>query len=99
MEACQNCGAWKGLHHAETMQCPAGGVEEVRPGHPQKWSATNFKSPRDKIRVQNSQLMSLLESIDRVVLTTTLDFVVQDDTKEIIRGYQSQIQQLKNEMI
>jgi hypothetical protein len=42
-EMCKNCGAWWGLHHYETNQCPLNGVEEIREGHKQQYASTIFE--------------------------------------------------------
>ena len=44
---CKNCGASKDLHHAETNQCPSGGVEitfaEIQMGYMQEWERETFE--------------------------------------------------------
>jgi hypothetical protein len=38
---CYYCGADKGLHHYQTMQCPAGG-REAREGEKQEWMSLTY---------------------------------------------------------
>ena len=39
---CKRCGAWEGLHHFDTMQCPWGGYEAPI-GKQQRWSSQTFE--------------------------------------------------------
>jgi len=38
-QTCKNCGAWYGLHHYETNQCPKNGRET----NPQMWETTTYQ--------------------------------------------------------
>lgn len=40
-DKCSNCGAWMGLHHYETMQCPKNGME-APVGRRQEYDRTVF---------------------------------------------------------
>ena len=41
-DECINCGAWKGLHHWETNQCPRNG-QEAPIGKLQEWDNTVYQ--------------------------------------------------------
>ena len=41
-DECINCGAWKGLHHYETNQCPRNG-QEAPLGKLQEWDNTVYQ--------------------------------------------------------
>lgn len=56
---CKNCGADKGLHHHQTMQCPKGGVEETREGHKQVWIDTVFMIKEQDISELKEEISSL----------------------------------------
>ena len=43
---CKNCGAWRGLHHYETQQCPKNGVEQGLNGKPEVWISTKYEEQK-----------------------------------------------------
>ena len=45
---CKNCGADKGLHHCQTMQCPVGG-REASINQKQEWMTTTFETESDNM--------------------------------------------------
>lgn len=87
-ETCGNCGAWKGLHHFETMQCPAGGVEAMV-DKPQRWQETTFIPLREKLLKDSAQ--DLLDAAEKS-LETLIGCCVSaggvDDRKTILETQQ-----------
>ena len=53
---CANCGADRGLHHYETMQCPVGGVEAPI-GRKQEWTTTTFRDKQEVFTRDDVQRM------------------------------------------
>lgn len=75
---CKNCGAWKGLHHYETMQCPRDGMEAPL-GREQLWETTTYRSEHTK---EELELLSLIEglTLENKALRTLYD-LLQDGNK------------------
>ena len=64
-DECINCGAWKGLHHYETNQCPRNG-QEAPLGKLQEWDNTVYQEDnttdlRAKIDEQAATIARLTE--------------------------------------
>lgn len=59
---CKNCGADRGLHHYETMQCPVGG-REAPIGRKQEWMRTEFEIDESE---KDSELDALRAELARV---------------------------------
>lgn len=57
-DVCKNCGAWRGLHHFKTLQCPQNGREETRDGHKQQWGESVYEvcEPELDIYKENYEL-------------------------------------------
>lgn len=84
---CKNCGADYGLHHYETNQCPAGGVE-APVGKEQVWNRSTFEeSPAPKpprptgptlayVRELEAELLAMKAEL--VALASKADDVVQE---------------------
>lgn len=92
---CKNCGADYGLHHYETSQCPAGGVE-APVGKEQIWMTTTFEDcPAPKparptgptleyVRELEETLLALKEERDRFMeLCRTIQLWAEDETQEL----------------
>ena len=73
-QTCRNCGAWYGLHHYETNQCPKNGRET----NPQMWETTTYQE-EDK---SDSKIADLEAA--NILLTRTIN-----EQAVIIREHQS----------
>ena len=73
-QTCKNCGAWYGLHHYETNQCPKNGRET----NPQTWEATTYQE-EDKA---DSKIADLEAA--NILLTRTIN-----EQAQVIREHQA----------
>jgi RNA polymerase subunit RPABC4/transcription elongation factor Spt4 len=66
---CKNCGAPKGLHHYQTMQCPVGG-REAPIGQKEEWMTLVFVEDDDKDETIAAQAATIkrLENHNRKML-------------------------------
>lgn len=60
---CVNCGAWSGLHHADTTQCPMYGLE-AGPGRQQFWEDTKFEAYKNSLLFRVEQLEKRLARLE-----------------------------------
>jgi len=63
---CKNCGAWKGLHHFETLQCPRNGVE-ANIGQSQLWEQTTYRSELTNTEAELLEALKNLYSTSKEV--------------------------------
>lgn len=73
-DICTNCGHWKGLHHFETNQCPAGGEAPV--GRKQNWLMSIYQAPdkRDAtIAAQAATIAQLRAELANILVTIFLN--------------------------
>ena len=64
-KTCKNCGAWEGLHHYETNQCPHNGPE-APVGKEQLWDATTYQEDNDllaRVEALEAQVARLLDAV------------------------------------
>ena len=61
---CANCGASEGLHHYDSMLCPADGREESRPGVRQRWSDIAFEDRGERDLRMGAPALAM--ALDRV---------------------------------
>ena len=78
-DECINCGAWKGLHHYETNQCPRDG-QEAPLGKLQEWDDTVY---------QEDNTAELRATIANMSNNTWQDETVQ----ALKQGYQATIEE------
>jgi hypothetical protein len=57
-EICKNCGASKGLHNWQTMQCPLGGREQPV-GKPDLWTGETYLEQNDDIDILFARVAEL----------------------------------------
>lgn len=72
---CKHCGADYGLHHYETNQCPAGGVE-APVGKGQVWSRSTFEeSPAPKPARPTGPTLEYVRELEAELLATKAELV------------------------
>lgn len=73
MNKCKNCSADYGLHHYETNQCPAGGVE-APVERPQVWMSMTFEeSPDPKPARPTGPTPTYIQELEAELLATTAE--------------------------
>lgn len=65
LNVCSNCGADRGLHHYQTMQCPVGGREEMREDHKQEWMTKIFEEDNSETRNAIEQLKQQIQKLEK----------------------------------
>jgi hypothetical protein len=63
---CKNCGASKGLHHWQTMQCPLGGHEQPV-GKPDLWTSETYLEQNDDIDILFARVAELEAQVKRLL--------------------------------
>lgn len=66
-DKCSNCGAWMGLHHFETMQCPKNGME-APVGRRQEYDRTVFvPDTGDENEELRARVIALEKKVERLL--------------------------------
>ena len=94
-KTCKNCGAWEGLHHYETNQCPKNGVE-AHYTKKQEYQNTYFKEDKEErdlaaLRAENAELREALKSMlylfDRELPDGSIGRIRCDEARVILEKF------------
>jgi hypothetical protein len=90
-DECINCGAWKGLHHYETNQCPRNG-QEAQLGKLQEWDNTVYQEDNTAelrariatLEAENARLTAAhaMQGEELVTLPRHMVYSMEDKLKE-----------------
>jgi hypothetical protein len=68
-DTCKNCGAWHGLHHWETQQCPRNG-QEAPLGKLQEWDSTTYIEEVSEVDTLTAEIIVLKQALIEIRATT-----------------------------
>lgn len=77
-DTCKHCGAWEGLHHWSTNQCPKNGKEALR--GKQEWEITTFESDGTDEDVAKNTALEIC-----VMFLTNTNTITEEKQTELVK--------------